>query len=664
MLRNIKKISVLSILLIIGLCDNFANQWEFELNFNIDTIYYELDIEDIQSGAKIDFYFPSYKTFEQAKNKCIKANKLKYDENFKYEFKQNKYLEISIRLNNCQVDSNVINNLKIEADLFTKNIDSIYIFIKSQNKSWILIEKRSNNNSFSFQPPIISQKIQQFLDKKQINISELKIVGRKNDFNNSRLILGNLIISSVRNRKIKIDNSWREEYKINWTTKINKLLQQPGIYFELPNMIERYGQTIGDLKLLIPDSIKNSKKEIICIASFVNDIITKYEFIKEKGINSQVLINENLQLADKSCSLDQYYEGLKNIIAKLEDSHYRLTFQNDYEEISSEPIRFYKTLAGIQVVAVFDSLLAREIHLGDRLVEVNAISIDSLLIKFRHKVFASSSQQAEYKILQSLLKFSMSNFNSTLELQLMDSDNNNYLITIDSTKLFFKAKYIPSNFKRSNSLSFEYYNDYTYLRPLFYEPYFIPFLNSKIEELKMSKGLILDFRGISSSDWSFEYLFSFLINSPAPMLKTPVIHLIDPFVNTCNYFTNVIKPSYYYYNKPIVILIDARTTCSSELFIKALQKQRKDVFTMGISNTAGAAQLSRRIILPCTEKKNSVELYFFNHRVYDANNEVVDLYGGIKPDILTFFSDYLELMPYNDKLLTDAIKFLDLLNKK
>ena len=104
---------------------------------------------------------------------------------------------------------------------------------------------------------------------------------------------------------------------------------------------------------------------------------------------------------------------------------------------------------------------------------------------------------------------------------------------------------------------------------------------------------------------------------------------------------------------PIVILIDARTTCYSELLINALRKNRSDICVIGTTNTSGSAQLAFMTTLP-----RNVFLTHFEGLSRDSFNQLIDDNCGIIPDILLHYDSYRDLFPYNDKLKRYSLKYL------
>ena len=103
---------------------------------------------------------------------------------------------------------------------------------------------------------------------------------------------------------------------------------------------------------------------------------------------------------------------------------------------------------------------------------------------------------------------------------------------------------------------------------------------------------------------------------------------------------------------PIVLLIDARTSCFPELLINALRSVRSDVYVIGATNSAGSAQYAMGTIMPYAI------LTYFKGIVNDAFGLIIDDNIGVVPNFIVQFDSYKDLFPYNDKIKRYALKYL------
>jgi C-terminal processing protease CtpA/Prc len=212
---------------------------------------------------------------------------------------------------------------------------------------------------------------------------------------------------------------------------------------------------------------------------------------------------------------------------------------------------------------------------------------------------------------------------------------------------FSNKRIVPPGFKTTSVNMIEKYDNIIYFRPDFRESIVNPLIYSYKQDFNNCEGLIVDLRGNSGGDLSFLTFFSLLISE-----KNPIMHYESNLFKANSNF--IIKPSnIIQIQVPIVIIVDARTTCMSELLINALRKSRPDVYIIGVSSTAGSAQRAITTILP-----NNAMLTHFDGITKDAFGNMIDDNIGIVPDSLFCFESYKDLFPYEDSLKHEALKYL------
>ncbi|MDR2570947.1 MAG: hypothetical protein LBD23_11760, partial [Oscillospiraceae bacterium] len=297
--------------------------------------------------------------------------------------------------------------------------------------------------------------------------------------------------------------------------------------------------------------------------------MNKYKLYDVYGINKNELLNRNALLAETTTDINSYYKGMKEIIASLNSCHMRLaTSKDDDVESPSQPVYFYNINNELAVSAIFDPTLENKIMLGDKLLSINNIPIDQLYKDFSKYVFASTIQQRNMKITQRLLHTALEIWGDSLLLE-FQNNTNTYSIYLSKTN-FFGKRVIPKDFRLASNNIIEKYDKIIYFRPNFWESLTNPLLYSYKEDFNNCEGVIVDLRSCSSGDYSCLTFFSFLIseNSHVLFCDSSIFNL------RMNY---IIKPSQKIQIKaPIVIIIDAKTTCIHELFINALRKNRSD----------------------------------------------------------------------------------------
>ena len=398
--------------------------------------------------------------------------------------------------------------------------------------------------------------------------------------------------------------------------------------------------------LLVLKDCQSTYDSIQCISQFTNKILSEYGLYDVYGIDKQELINRNNLLAKTSNDIISYYRGMKEIIASLNSCHMRLsTNSNDDIESPLQPVYFYKINNEIAVSAIFDPTLENKIQLGDILLSINNIPLSQLYNDFSINVFASTLQQREIKITQKLLFMAKEIWGDSLLLEFQNG-NNSYSVCLDESN-FSGKKRVPEGFKMVSDNVIEKYNNSIYFKPIFQATRLIPFIYSHKEDFDNCEGLVLDLRGCSGGDHTFSTLFSLLISE-----NSLIVYLDSTIFSTPSNL--IVKPSKQInIQVPVVVLIDARTTCYSEILINALRKNRSDIYVMGASNSAGSAQMGLLTILP----KNA-QLAHFEGISKDAYGHVVDDNNGIVPNTLINISFYTDLFPYNDKIKRYALQYL------
>lgn len=138
-----------------------------------------------------------------------------------------------------------------------------------------------------------------------------------------------------------------------------------------------------------------------------------------------------------------------------------------------------------------------------------------------------------------------------------------------------------------------------------------------------------------------------------PVMQTSRIQ-VDISKKVSSTYTYIVKPfQTYYYDKPIVFLVDPRTTCYAEIIVEFMKNIRKDVYVIGFNKTSGGAEHIQTVYLP-----GKASLHFFQGYLWSKDNKIIDLNGGTRPDIMVPIDSYHDLSPYNDKSKNYAIEFL------
>ena len=620
-LTNVRKAikKALSIAMMIHLFAISAQGQSWSLGYKLfgDSTTYTLSRDKVIQGSHVAFFFPAYKYFHTSTNTTIESATLD-----NYEI-----IELAFDSNSMNFD-----NIHFEIDVFAEGIDTIQLFLKTTHGNLvpIILHIPAKEKEYVYLPTIYAS-----VNLKNNEYSSIQIVGKSNK-ESRKLILGRL--EGLR----KID--FLTESMAIFDSLLQKYPEkQSDVFLELPRFLPA---EFGYAYQLILKDCRTTYDSIQCISQYINQQLNDYDLYEVYGINKQELINRHIQLANTSNNLNSYYEGLREIIASLNSCHIGLsTNRQNNDESPLQSIYFYNINNNIAVAAVFDPLLEGKIHLGDQLLSINHIDVEQLYKDFSKNMYASTSHQREIKITQQLLYLAREKWGSNLSVDFMGKDGL-YSILLNESN-FSGRKIIPHGFKVFSDNVIEMYGNIAYFKPTFHASRIVPFIYSHQSNFEQCNGLILDLRGCSSGDHSVATLFSFLISENTLLIQA------DSNSDTIQ-SKMIVKPSKQFLVKsPIVILVDARTTCYAELLINALRKNRSDIDVIGATHTAGSAQFATSTFLP----QNSI-LYHFEGTTKDAFGKLIDDNIGIRPDILMNFESYQDLFPYNDKIKRYALNYL------
>ena len=613
------------IVLFVAIIHLFSNNfihgqsWSIEYVLEGDSLVYSLSQDKILQGKPVDFFFPAYKYYQTSSMSAIESKRMENREIIELEF-DNK---------NFNLD-----RINFEIDLYAEGIDTIQYFFKTINDSLILLRQNVTQKGYKYLPTT-------YLTENIIktDFKSIQIVGKAKD-ENRKFIIGRL------NGSKKIRYTAKNISAVDSFVSKYPFEKQSDMFYELPSFHIRLHGFDWKYRLAFIDC-NSSYDSIQCISQFTNMLLDIYELYDVYGINKQELINRNVLLAETVNDIDSYYRGMKEIIALLNNCHIRLsTNRNDEIESPLQPVYFYNTNNEIAVSAIFDTVLIDRIQLDDRILSINNIPIKQLYSDFSKNVFASTPQQREIKITQKLLYTAREIWGDSLLVEFQNGTNT-YSVHFDKSN-FTGRKTIPEGFKTITDNTIEKYNNILYFRPIIQDVRIVPFVYSHVADFNNCKGLILDFRGCPGGDHSsFSALFSLFIseNHLLVQLDSSTFSLPSDLI---------VKPSKQINMRaPIVVLIDARTTCYPEIFTNALRKNRSDIYVIGATNSAGSAQLNLMTILP----RNAI-LIHFEGTIKDAFGKVIDDNIGVIPDTIVKFDSYNDLFPYNDKLKRYALKYL------
>ena len=599
-----------------------GQSWSIEYTLLGDSSVYKLTQDKVVQGKPIDFYFPAYKFNQTSSTTVIESIQV------------DNYNIIEVEFDSKTMSCDMMH---FEVDLYAERIDSIQIFLKISNGHLIPINKLKNSKGYTYLPTIFYS-IDFTHDKLSSGVKSIQIIGSSKE-ESSKFIIGRMNVS----KKIEFTTNNKEEgYSFVSEYTFEK---ESDTFYELPDFYLKLHGFNWSSQLVLKDC-NTTYDSIQCLSQYINKLLNEYELYDVYGINKYELIIRNTVLSKMSNDIQSYYIGLKDIIASLNSCHMRLsTSTQDEVESPFSPVYFYNINNEIAVSAIFDPTLIDKIQLGDRLVSINNFPVPQLYDALSKYIFASTPQQREIKITQKLLFMAKEIWGDSLLFE-FKNNTSTYSVLLNESN-FSGKKRIPTDFKVYSDNVLEKHDEIIYIKPVFQESLIIPYLYSYMTELNNSKGMILDLRGCSYGDNSFCTFLSFLISENSIIVSSD-----STMLNSRSDY--IIKPSMQLkLQAPIVVLVDSRTACFSELLINALRKNRADVLVIGAGNSAGSAQYTKTMLLPW-----KATLTYFEGISKDVNGHAIDDYNGIIPDKLINISSYKELFPYDDKLKQIALAYL------
>ena len=215
---------------------------------------------------------------------------------------------------------------------------------------------------------------------------------------------------------------------------------------------------------------------------------------------------------------------------------------------------------------------------------------------------------------------------------------------------------VPENFKPVHG-KFEIMDSWSYFRLNSWNSGdWIRFYNHK-DDLQKTEGIIFDLRG-NPGGLEIEVL----------RLASAFVHRLTTSHNMSYTYTsgeeitysNLLKPNKYLNlsNKQVIVLIDNKTACGSEIFISILKHTLGEKMrVIGASSTAGSFSNLNIFHLPF-----GIEFYTNVLSTPKPAGNIQIEAVGIEPDIYIPLFSYKDLFPYEDRVLSEALKISKLLN--
>lgn len=382
--------------------------------------------------------------------------------------------------------------------------------------------------------------------------------------------------------------------------------------------------------------------------------LANYPFYSEKQLDSNKVIAEfetiwSLNQTKSDVELAKVFQGF--LRRTFHDGHFKVEFDNlKYKsKLVAGPVRLSKIKGSYVVSAVLDTLLERAIPIGSKVTRINQQRVedvaDSIINRSYSREFAAKRDQlVSQDVCRELTTFEEG---ATVTFEIVGSSGKpEQISTVYKKRYPIKANFANAHceFKHlSPSVAYFKFNVFDELPALR--------LQTMLESIK-HKDLVLDIRSNGGGDVA--YLDDFL-----SLLIQPKNFQIFKGTNRTasaadSVYISVDNSSKLDSTSRIVVLIDSRTACTSELFIHFLKKYNKNVTVVGSDNTSGTLANAFSIIFPDKDYSLTVNApEIFKH---DLGFPLEDV--GIQPDIKVDFESVYDLKPYNDKVLKVGLEHL------
>ena len=612
----------------------FAQNFAYIEKDSVANLHYRLS--DSQELYNTDMYFPY-----DGGNKGVDILQLKSGG----EFMGQLYLKKLIHFNSQT-------RLSIPV-FFVKNVKSFEV---------LLYDDEGNRHSFSkkidiqgYQSGIFTNMTKESLAYKLDNQSSRIVVKVTSFFDKTlpvQLILSDLIFADYTNQQIVSPLPFfKTLFNFNMMQTVQKLTPS---YKNLKANTDWFSMEYGRSPVFVSnkDNLASNKH---LLYNIIKESVISYPFYEEKKQNqSDVLrrLNDTWK-RDSLKSECEIAEAFQRLLRKsFHDGHFKIDLKCNLDLVDKRvlgPLRIYPIENKYQISAVLDTLLEKEIPLGSVIVKIDKREIDKIVDSLKEQNYSTHFFKNRKLLAMQEMSKDIVAFNEGSRVVY------DYITPKGELKqavVIYKKKYsTKSNFTNSHCEYKCLDTNTSYFKFNVFDELPVLRLQSMIDTIK-HKNLIIDVRGNGGGDMSFvDDLLSFFTKKP--MIFLTKVNQVSGNLEDSLFVENR-NPNKFDASAKVVLLVDSKTACATEVFINALKKCNKNTTIIGVDNTSGTLANVFHINLPTKDYTlilNSPDIYKY-HFGYPFEDV------GIAPDIKVNIDDVYDLKPYNDKVLQTAIGFL------
>jgi C-terminal processing protease CtpA/Prc len=404
------------------------------------------------------------------------------------------------------------------------------------------------------------------------------------------------------------------------------------------NLNYNFRDLIGKINV---EGIETEQEQRRLLLSLLDKALEEYPFYKERRRSLRDIRGDFDRMVNalQDSSLCTLADSIRNFInTSFSDPHFGLLPPTGCRAPAAmrkvrPGIRLYRIGKGVFVSAIFDTLYAGNMQVGDRVKSINGKNIDSLLDDDTVKAHEVSEKYYDVSALLDGKK--------TDRVNIVTVGGNGEKTTL---LRYDKPYAIPENF-RSKPFSLEIDNEQVAcLRFNQWSLDLYSRLISQWDKISHAKGLIIDLRGNGGGELiSPIRVLALFIDHPTVLFNGWTRTSVDPLIvrsDTAHHFPG---------EKNVMILVDGGTACASECFIAGMQTM-PNVQVIGNTHTYGALASRYDIVFP-----DGMDLYIdcVTQKMVLADNTSIEG-TGIQPRIKVPIGSVEDLQPYRDIVLSTA----------